>query len=72
MLPFTVLLIGGLSLSLFVPRRRLWVRVVDHEIEVAGLARGEDPRLYEAVDELVNALSLEPEAPEPTPNRSGK
>lgn len=51
----------GLTLSLFVPRRRVWVRVTDgadgHAVlEVAGLARSEDHRLPEAVDELAERL----------------
>ncbi|WP_347040624.1 cytochrome c biogenesis protein ResB [Brachybacterium nesterenkovii] len=47
----------GLTLSLFVPRRRLWARVSEREdgarvLEVAGLARSEDHRLSEAVGDL--------------------
>ncbi|HLS32427.1 MAG TPA: cytochrome c biogenesis protein ResB, partial [Brevibacterium sp.] len=50
MLPFMALLFGGLSLSLFVARRRVWVRVNGDDVEIAGLARGEDPRVDEAVE----------------------
>ena len=50
----------GLILSLFVPRRRVWVRVrtVDGRtvVESAGLARSEDPRLAESVADLHRAV----------------
>ena len=55
---FALLVLGGLLLSLFVPRRRVWVRTVPGRgtsltrIEYAGLARGEDPTLARAVAEL--------------------
>jgi hypothetical protein len=43
-----VVAMAGLALSLFVPRRRLWVRATTGRdggtvLEVAGLARGDDP-----------------------------
>ncbi|MCT4574280.1 cytochrome c biogenesis protein ResB, partial [Bacillus thuringiensis] len=59
MMPFMALLFGGLSLSLFVARRRVWVRVSGGDVEIAGLARGEDPRVDEAVEELRQVLALE-------------
>lgn len=53
---FALLAIAGLFTSLLVPRRRMWVRVFrrDEEtiVEVAGLARGDDPRLDAAVADL--------------------
>ncbi|QDZ16944.1 cytochrome c biogenesis protein ResB [Humibacter ginsenosidimutans] len=54
MLLFAVLVLGGLLTSLFVPRRRLWVKAITQadgslRLEYAGLARGEDPRLDDAV-----------------------
>lgn len=54
---FAFLVLGGLLTSLFIPRRRLWVKAkTDAEgnvtLEYAGLARGEDPRLDDAVDAL--------------------
>lgn len=55
-LAFAVLVTLGLLTSLFVPRRRMWVAV--HEdgdgvrVEYAGLARGEDPGLRDAVESL--------------------
>ncbi len=56
---FAMLILGGLLLSLFVPRRRVWIKAVPAQgnqltrIEYAGLARGEDPTLARAVAELV-------------------
>lgn len=54
---FTLVATGALMLALFVPRRRLWVRVTargaDLHVEYAGLARGEDPQIAAAVDQLV-------------------
>ena len=58
-----VLAILGLSLSLFIPRRRVWVRVStnasDSEgstVEVAGLSRTDEAGLRPAVDELVESV----------------
>ncbi|MFV0320280.1 MAG: cytochrome c biogenesis protein ResB [Microbacterium sp.] len=55
-LVFAVLALAGLLLALFVPRRRLWVKAVPDgaalRVEYAGLARGEDPALGVAVDQL--------------------
>jgi len=53
-LVFSVLVVAGLLASLYIPRRRVWVKVVanadgTHAIEYAGLARGEDPGLDAAV-----------------------
>ena len=56
-LAFAALAVLGLVLALFIPRRRLWVKatVVDGAVrlEYAGLARGEDPTLAAAVDDLL-------------------
>ena len=55
----TLFLIGGLVSSLFVVRRRAWIRVVpvaggaDHLIEVAGLSKGDDPGLDQAMEDLL-------------------
>nr|WP_272902116.1 cytochrome c biogenesis protein ResB [Brevibacterium daeguense] len=57
MLVLSIFLLIGLGLSLFVPRRRMWVRVTDREVEVAALARGEDPRSEHAAKDL--ALELQ-------------
>lgn len=53
---FAVSILGGLLVSLFVPRRRVWVKAVEDaggtRLEYAGLARGEDPALPDAVADL--------------------
>jgi cytochrome c biogenesis protein len=55
-LVFAIVALLGLVLALFVPRRRMWVKatVVDGAVhlEYAGLARGEDPTLAAAVEDL--------------------
>jgi cytochrome c biogenesis protein len=56
-LTFALLALGGLMLALFVPRRRIWVKATASgdavALEYAGLARGEDPTLAAAVDDIV-------------------
>jgi cytochrome c biogenesis protein len=55
---FALLALFSLGLSLLVPRRRVWVRELsDGTIEFAALARGDDPRLEEVLDELVRRIS---------------
>ncbi|MGT2425533.1 cytochrome c biogenesis protein ResB [Amnibacterium kyonggiense] len=53
---FVALAVIGLITSLLVPRRRLWVKVREDGdevvVEYAGLARGDDPNLARAVNEL--------------------
>ncbi|MBT2503385.1 cytochrome c biogenesis protein ResB [Curtobacterium sp. ISL-83] len=57
---FAALSVLGLLTSLFVPRRRVWVKAVrrtdqahdEYDLEYAGLARGEDPNLERAVAEI--------------------
>ncbi|WP_431806749.1 cytochrome c biogenesis protein ResB [Microbacterium paraoxydans] len=55
-LGFAILALAGLMLALFVPRRRVWVKATAAdgavELEYAALARGEDPTLARAVDDL--------------------
>ncbi|GAA2010121.1 cytochrome c biogenesis protein ResB [Microbacterium ulmi] len=55
-LTFAVLALLGLLAALFVPRRRMWVKATPDghtlRIEYAGLARGEDPTLRAAVDQV--------------------
>ena len=57
-LVFAALVVAGLVTSLFIPRRRLWVKVVASEdgvtLEYAGLARGDDPTLVAAVADLAD------------------
>ena len=53
---FAVLVLAGLLTSLFIPRRRVWMKAVKDgsgwRLEYAGLARGEDPTLESAVEEI--------------------
>lgn len=56
---FAVLILAGLLVSLFVPRRRLWVKAIENPdgsltLEYAGLARGEDPNLVACVTALAD------------------
>ena len=56
---FASLSVAGLLTSLFIPRRRVWIKAqaTDDglELEYAGLARGEDPRLPAAIASLADA-----------------
>lgn len=56
-LGFAILSLTGLLAALFVPRRRMWVKVTPDghtlRLEYAGLARGEDPMLGSAVDQVM-------------------
>lgn len=61
---FALTAVAGLILSLFVPRRRVWVRVTPREgggavLEVAGLARSDDPSLADDVRALARTLGTE-------------
>lgn len=62
-LAFALLALGGLLAALFVPRRRMWVRVQPegHTLHVtyAGLARGEDPTLDAAVEQVATRHGVE-------------
>ncbi|GAA3654930.1 cytochrome c biogenesis protein ResB [Microbacterium marinilacus] len=55
-LAFAVLAVLGLLTALFVPRRRVWVKATPDgtgiRIEYAALARGEDPTLAAAIDDI--------------------
>lgn len=77
-LVFAILATLGLLAGLFVPRRRLWVKAtpVDGAIrlEYAGLARGEDPAIAQAVADISRShlaalgrdeVELPPEAERP-------
>jgi cytochrome c biogenesis protein len=60
-LSFAILVFLGLITGLFIPRRRVWIKAVRRagkvHFEYAGLARGEDPRLDEAVAEIARKHS---------------
>ena len=56
--------LGGLVLSLTVRRRRVFVRVAPapdgsgQQVNIAGLARGEDPLLQDAIDDFAGRLRI--------------
>lgn len=73
---FAFLAIGGLMLSLFTPRRRVWLRVRSEDaadggprtvVEVAGLARTDDTGLQPEVDALLTHLDSRDPAPDDRP-----
>lgn len=56
----SIFMVGGLLMALLVPRRRMWVKAIEHEdgsvtLEYAGLARGDDPGLLAAVGSVADA-----------------
>ena len=53
---FALLSLAGVTTSLLVPRRRVWVRNTDEGFEVAALARGDDPVLEKVVADVAKAL----------------
>ena len=74
---FALLVLGGLLTSLFVPRRRLWVKAITQSdgslrLEYAGLARGEDPRLDDAIATIADRhiAQLTGTAPAQAPSRA--
>jgi len=60
-LSFAILVLAGLLTGLFVPRRRVWIKVIETtdglRVEYAGLARGEDPTLDLAVRDIAKKHS---------------
>ena len=74
----------GLIVSLFVARRRVWVRASTNEgvltVEYGLLARGEDPRLAAEAERITDAFATrwglefaeEPSSEEPTEKTEGK
>ncbi|MDN5587325.1 MAG: cytochrome c biogenesis protein ResB, partial [Brevibacterium sp.] len=59
MLASAIAVLLGLGLSLFIPRRRMWVRIKDGQAEVAALARGEDSMVERAAEDLAKDLADE-------------
>jgi cytochrome c biogenesis protein len=58
------LIMAGLIVTMFVTRRRAWIRVKSGKarqvtVEFALLARGEDPGLQKGLEDLVQAFSKE-------------
>jgi cytochrome c biogenesis protein len=49
-----ILAIAGLLTSLYGRRRRIWIRVSDESVEVAGLAKNSAPGLADEVSKFVN------------------
>jgi len=56
---FALLALAGLIMSLVIPRRRVWVRIIDDGYELGALARGDDPQLDRVLGDLVNKLEAE-------------
>ncbi len=59
---FAICVVLGLLTGLFIPRRRVWVKAVEQNdggirLEYAGLARGEDPGLENAVADIATRHS---------------
>lgn len=66
-LVFALLAFAGLGISLFTPRRRVWLRATPDAarhgrtvVRAAALARGDDVGLQAELDEIVGALALDP------------
>ena len=57
-LAFATLATLGLIAGMFVPRRRVWIKAHTTpggvRVEYAGLARGEDPTLHKAVNDIAD------------------
>jgi cytochrome c biogenesis protein len=49
---FSLLSLGGLMITLLVPRRRVWVRKTEDGFELAALTRGDDPTLEKVLNDL--------------------
>ena len=54
---FALLALAGVTLSLIVPRRRVWVAVRDGKLQVAALARGDDPSLEKVIADIAAELT---------------
>ncbi len=64
-----LLAMAGLAASLFVPRRRLWVRITAGDdgrtvVEAAALARGDDPGLEPELERVMTAVRASGPAPQ--------
>ena len=53
---FALLSLGGLMITLLVPRRRVWVRKTEDGFELAALARGDDPTLEKVLNDLTDEI----------------
>ena len=54
---FALLALAGVTTSLLVPRRRVWVRRTENGFELAALARGDDPVLEKVISDLAAELA---------------
>jgi cytochrome c biogenesis protein len=54
-----ILAILGLLTSLYGRRRRIWIRIDDERIEVAGLAKNSAPGLENEIDKFITAVKGE-------------
>lgn len=67
---FSVLAMAGLTASLFLRRRRIWVTLEPHDqgtlVTAAALARGDDPSLARALEKALEGLPDIPDPSEPT------
>jgi cytochrome c biogenesis protein len=74
-LVFALLATTGLILSLFLPRRRVWVKAsvsgAGTSVQVAGLARGNDAGLAEEVEGVLQRLREAVGEPEPAGDDGG-
>ena len=55
---FAMLALAGLITSLLIPRRRVWVRKIPGGFEVGALAKGDDARLEQVVEDLKKKLAV--------------
>ena len=56
---FALISLAGVTLSLTVARRRVWVAVRDDQLQLAALARGDDPTLEKILGDLRQKLTQE-------------
>ena len=56
---FALISLAGVTLSLTIARRRVWVAVRDNQLQLAALARGDDPTLEKILGELRRKLTQE-------------
>jgi cytochrome c biogenesis protein len=54
----SILAITGLLISLFIRQRRIWVREIGGNLEIAGLALNKLPGLEDEISDLVKYLSI--------------
>lgn len=68
-LVFSILAVAGILLGLFIPRRRVWAKEAADQsgrIEMAALARGDDPELVTALRKIADTVRRAPDG-KPSP-----